>query len=235
MERSEFKNKVYSGGKKRYVDSSFHQSRIKPVLNWIKEEMLRKGRGLKILDVGCGTGEVSKLFIDLGNEVYGTDAVTSALREAKKRGVKVKRCDVEKGLQYPENSFDVVFAGQILEHIYDTENFLKECKRVLKKGGILIITTPNIASLPSRIRLFFGFYPRWVAPSLSHYQPADHIRAFTLGVLKKLVESAGFKVEKVTSNLVSFLPTRRTSPPWSCFLGRIFPSLGEILILKARR
>ncbi len=235
--RLNLKKQIYSSKrtKKGYISSVFHFSRIKPCLKWVEDEMKKVKKPLKILDVGCSTGEVAKFFIDMGNEVCGIDVCEDALKEAERKGVKTKIHDCEEPLPYGSEIFDVVYAGQILEHIYDTEGFLKECRRVLKKGGLLILSTPNIASLPSRLRLLFGLYPKWVAPSLKHYQPGDHIRAFTKSVLKDLVERCGFRVEQIISNLVSFLPTGRTSPPWCIFLGRIFPSLGEILILKARK
>lgn len=235
--RLNLKKQIYSSKrtKKGYISSDFHFSRIRPCLEWVEDEMEKVKKSLKILDVGCSIGEVAKFFMDMGNEVYGIDVCEDALKEAEKKGVKTRFHDCEEPLPYGPETFDIVYAGQILEHIYDTDGFLKECERVLKKGGLLILSTPNIASLPSRVRLLFGFYPKWVAPSPEHYQPGDHIRAFTKSVLKDLVERCGFRVEKIISNLVSFLPTRRTSPPWSISLGKIFPSLGEILILKARK
>ena len=64
--------------------------------------------------------------------------------------------DLESRFPYPEEFFDIVHAGEAIEHLYDTDSFVQECRRVLKKGGKLIITTPNTLSLPRRILYFFG-------------------------------------------------------------------------------
>lgn len=58
---------------------------------------------------------------------------------------------------------------------------------------------------------------------------------FTSGTLKQLLEESGFVVEKMMSNLVSFIPGRLTRRPWSVTLGRLMPGLGEVLIVKARK
>ena len=221
--------------KARYLFAPFNWARIEPCVKMIKCEMGLKKRSLRILDVGCSEGTVSKLFLDLGNDVYGIDIIPELIKKAKQKGVKARVWDCEKGLPFPNNYFDAVYAAELIEHIYDTEHLLKEARRVLKKNGVLILTTPNIASLTSRIRLLFGLYPKFVAPALKHWQPGGHIRTFTKDVLEMLLKRNGFEVEKVISNLLSFVPTKRTSEPWSVALGRMFPTLGEILIVKARK
>ena len=213
-----------------WITSPYHQARIIPMLKMIAEE----GEGLKVLDVGCGDGSISKFIIDLGNEVWGIDMDISKLRKAKKKGIKTHKWDINKGLPYKNNFFDLVQSSRFLEHIYDTEFFLKECARVLKPNGALIITAPNIASFTNRLRIIFGFYPKWIAPSKS-WHLGEHIRAFTKSVLKELLEKSGFKVEKVIADFVCFMPTKITNPPWSKILGKIIPSFGETLIAKARK
>lgn len=228
----------YYGKRKRkaqFLFAPFQWARISAAMDMIKSEMKFKGKALRVLDVGCSEGTVSKLILDLGNEVYGIDVVPDLIKRAQRKGIKARVADCERGLRFKNNFFDIVYAAELIEHIYDTEFFLQEAKRVLTRKGILILTTSNIASLTSRIRLFFGLYPKYVAPALKHWQPGGHIRAFTKGILELLLERNGFKVEKVASNLVSFLPTKRTSEPWSTLLGKLFPGLGEILIVKARK
>lgn len=225
----------YYGKKNMDIFATFPRlSRVKTAVEMIKSEMRKNKRNLKILDIGCNDGSISKLMQDLGNKIYGIDIVPILVKEARSKGIEAKVGDAEDGLPFSKNSFDIVYAGEVIEHIYDTEFFLREIRRVLKDDGVLIITTPNIASLPNRIRLFFGLYPKGVAEALSRDGLGGHIRVFTKAVLKKLLESNGFKVEKIVSNMVCFSPTKCTSLPWSTFLGKIFPGLGETLILKAR-
>jgi ubiquinone/menaquinone biosynthesis C-methylase UbiE len=204
---------------------------VTPMLKMLQEE----GEGLRVLDAGCGDGSKSELIIRLGNEVWGIDKNSEALSEAEKRGVKVLQGDLEKDLPFRSGFFDGVWCSSVLEHVFHTCRFLKECHRVLKPKGFLIVNANNIASLSNRLRLFFGFYPKWVAPSENYPRFASHVRVFTKPVFQEALTSAGFKVEKITADLVCFNPGWFTNPPWSESLGKILPSLGEVLIIKARK
>src|SRR5690348_16731056 len=89
-----------------------------------KEYVLsRIGRGKRVLDVGCLGGKISSLIMSQNNEVWGVEVNPAAAAVAERRGVKVKVADVEDGLPFESASFDVVNAGEILEHLYDTTKF----------------------------------------------------------------------------------------------------------------
>ena len=60
---------------------------------------------------------------------------------------------------FADDTFDLVILGEVIEHLYDPDVLLRECNRILKKNGVLLITTPNLTSWYNRILLFFGFYP----------------------------------------------------------------------------
>lgn len=208
--------------------------RIEPCLNIIRGEKETRGRRLKVLDVGCSDGTVSEMIKDVGNEVFGIDIIPHYVEKAKEKGIKAVLGDIEEGLPFDDEFFDVVYAAVLLEHIFDTEFFLREASRVLTMGGLLIISVPNIATLPNRIRMLFGFYPKFVAPAAS-WPLGGHTRVFSAPALRRLVEDNGFSVDCVLGNYVSFLPTARTVKPWSRFLARVIPTLSEVLILSARR
>lgn len=207
------------------------QTIVKPMLKMLQVE----GSNLKVLDVGCGDGVVSELLIKLDNEVWGIDQNPEALKEAEKRGVKIFEGNLEKDFLFKNESFDVIWCSRTLEHIFHTEHFLKECHRILKAKGALIITADNIVSLPNRIRVFLGFYPLQVAPSENYPRFTDHVRCFTKGTFKELLKRAGFKIEKFTSDFICFNFGQYNLPPRSEFLGKIFPALGSTLIAKARK
>jgi SAM-dependent methyltransferase len=218
-----------------FVLDALRWSRIGPCLRMIQEEQRDKGRRLTILDVGCGDGAVSRLFLEAGSEVFGVDIVPEFAEKASKKGIQVKVADVTKdGLPFPEMEMDVVYAGALIEHLYDPEFFLRECYRVLKEDGLLVLSTPNIASLTSRLRMLFGRGPKFYASALS-WEFGGHIRIFTSKTLKQLLKKNGLPVEEMTSNLVSFIPTRLTKRPWSVALGQLMPDLGEVLIVRARK
>src|SRR5687767_1413509 len=95
-----------------------------------KEYILsRIGRGKRVLDVGCLGGKVSRLIMEQNNEVWGIELNPAAAEVARQRGVRVKVANVEDGLPFDNTSFDVVNAGEVVEHLYDTKNFFEESRR----------------------------------------------------------------------------------------------------------
>ena len=228
----EFHRTRYAG---EFAVDELRWSRIRPCLRMVQEERARRDRGLSILDVGCGDGTASRLFQEAGHPVFGVDIVPEFVQAANEKGIQARVADVTRdGLPFPAGEMDVVYAGALIEHLYDPESFLRECRRVLCEEGIVIVSTPNIASLTSRLRMLLGRGPKFYASALG-WEFGGHIRIFTAPGLRRLLEETGFAVEEMVSNLVSFLPTWETRRPWSVALGRLLPSLGEVLIARARK
>jgi ubiquinone/menaquinone biosynthesis C-methylase UbiE len=113
---------------------------------------------LKVLDVGVGTGEVAlRIIKDVPNiKFYGIDAVDNC--EIKLAGFKKFNFDDE-DFPYRKNTFDIVYSNQVIEHMLDKDHLLEEKYRVLKKGGLCITVTENIASLDNIISLILGQEP----------------------------------------------------------------------------
>lgn len=178
----------------------------------------------RVLDVGCAGGYIALLLQQMGHKVVGVELNEQMAEEAESRGVEVLRQDLEQPLPLPDASFDVVHACEVIEHLYDTEGFLRELARVLVPGGVLIASTPNLNSLGNRIRVLAGRpVPMWGA------YPADrhggHIRVFNRLKLHELLERTGFAVKEVIgSNQTKLAP----------LLDR-FPSFSELLLVKAVR
>jgi 2-polyprenyl-3-methyl-5-hydroxy-6-metoxy-1,4-benzoquinol methylase len=232
MDRLSFHRARYAG---EFSPNRQRWLRIRPCLEMIRVERDRLCRQLTVLDVGCGDGTVSRLFIQVGHRVLGVDLVPEFVEKAGEKGVEARVADVtQEGLPFPAGQIDAVYAGALIEHLYDPEFFLRECHRVLREEGIVVLSTPNIASLTSRLRMLLGKGPKFYASALSQ-EFGGHIRMFTAGTLAQLLDENGFSVEEVTADLVSFLPTRKTRQPWSATLGRWLPGLGEVLIVKARK
>jgi 2-polyprenyl-3-methyl-5-hydroxy-6-metoxy-1,4-benzoquinol methylase len=207
------------------------QSIIKPMFEILKEQ----GDCLKVLDVGCGNGVVSELIVKLGHDVWGIDENTKVLKEARERGVKTFEGTLEKNFPFKNKSFDVVFCLRVLEHIFNTIKFLKECNRVLRKNGILIITADNILSLPNRVRMLFGFYPLSLAPSETYGRYSEHKRCFNKKAFQNILKESEFNIQETTSDFICFNLGQYNLPPRSEFLGKIYPSLGSTLIAKAMK
>lgn len=114
----------------------------------------------RMLDIGCRDGSIGQLLCKRGNEVIGIEISETAVALAREKGLHALRLDVEvEVLPFPEESFDVVVAAELIEHIYDIDRFLEEIRRMLKNGGFLVLTTPNLASLGRRRLLLVGRNP----------------------------------------------------------------------------
>lgn len=125
-------------------------------------ETIAKYKFNKILDIGCGDGGFSALLGKAcgAREVYGVEISEKGVEMANKNGVKALKCDIdEENLPFEDAYFDAVFAGEVIEHLFDPDHFLNEIHRVLKVDGIFVLSTPNLASLYNRFALLFGFMP----------------------------------------------------------------------------
>lgn len=98
------------------------------------------------LDVGCGTGIVVDGLTQIGIDAYGIEISQSSLNIAKN---KLGKYRIYNGttIPYENNTFDSVGSFNVIEHVEDVDAFLKESKRVLKKGGYLVVCTPNFMSI----------------------------------------------------------------------------------------
>ncbi len=138
----------------------------------------------KLLDVGCGGGRFLARMKRRGWQVEGTDFDEQATEKVTARyGIKtyvgdLAQCDL------PEDTYDAITLSQAIEHLYDPKGTLRECLRILKPGGLLVMTTPNAHSLGA---VEFGAYWRgWEAPR--------HLHLFTVESLRQLALGAGFDV-----------------------------------------
>lgn len=159
--------------------------------------------GDKLLDMGCGGGSFIFKVRDKYRELHGIDIASNRvseanrLREKKYPGANIsfRAADIDMGLPYADGYFDAVTCIATFQLIYDPYYVIEELRRVLKKGGVLMIEVPNIAWLPRRISLLLGNMSRtsgaggWDGGTL-HY--------FTVGSLKAFLEEQGFSVTCVS-------------------------------------
>jgi len=155
----------------------------------------------KMLDIGCNRGRIPELLLSSGIEIYGIDICPENVEAASRKGIIAQQGDVSRSLPYKDNSFDVILAGEIIEHLNDTDYFLDEIYRILAKDGALILTTPNLASLENRLRLVLGRQPLFVD---YNSQGHDHIRAYTKRALLTQLQQRGFVVEGCIGSFVPF-------------------------------
>lgn len=175
----------------------------------------------RVLDIGCGVGIIGSRFGNkFKSEVHGIDLSPSAIKIARSHGILAKVADIDGKWPYKGNYFDVVLGVQIIEHIYNPDNFLLEAGRVLKKNGILILTTPNLGAWFNRIILLFGYQPFFTEVSTvdktlgldftkkltSNRETVGHLRVFTLKALKDLLKLYNFKEKYIKGNSVDYFP-----------------------------
>lgn len=209
---------------------------------------LNLDKPVKILDVGCGIGALGYfLFKKNPNlKIFGIDISAAGIKTAKKNGVIGKVADIEKKWPFQSKSFDLVFGQEIIEHLVDTDIFIKESSRVLKKDGLLVITTPNLGAWYNRILLLLGFQPFFTEVSTIDKtlgisftrkltkvrEPLGHLRVFTLRALKDLLKLHKFKPVTVKGGKAFFLP--RFIHPFDELMSN-FPSLSSDLIVISKK
>lgn len=205
----------------------------------------------RILDIGCGDGNFSDLLKKAcrANEVCGVDISEKAIEAAKKNGVNALQLDIdENDFPFPDNFFDAVHAGEVIEHLYDPFHFLDEIHRTLSETGFLVITTPNLAAIHNRIALLLGYQPfpmlgakiniGGISEPDSKPTFTGHIRVLTLGSLKQLLKTHKFQIVEVKGSCADNLPENMRLSKIVRGIDRVFtlfPSLSYRAIVLARK
>jgi len=183
----------------------------------------------KLLDIGCTNGDFSEKLVRLGFDCYGLEFMDEAIKESRLKGIEVIKASFLKKFPFRDKTFNVVFAGEVVEHTINDNKFLEELFRVLKPGGLLILTTPNLTSLGNRLLMLFGKLPRF-AYSEFHY------RIYNPTLIKSKIEHAGFQIKKFDSNyiLISTFFNKFIGMIGE-FIGSILPFFGENFIIYAQK
>lgn len=160
----------------------------------------------KLLDVGCGDGNVSQLYKNKSKEVFGIDISKTALEKAKQRGIQTFIQDLNSlPLCFEDEYFDHIILTDVIEHVLNPIELLKESKRILKHSGTVIITTPNFARLSNRIRMVFLGDPVDILHWSKYGDEVEHLHWFTLPKLNFIIkETVGFKkIKYIPTGLIN--------------------------------
>jgi len=195
----------------------------------------------RILDIGCGDGSFIKKF-ENDCEVFGVDISSVAVKIAKEAGITAYEVDMSRTkLPFESEYFDLVYMGDVIEHLANPDFAIYEVARTLKPNGFLVLSTPNLASWLNRSLLLMGIQPLFSEVStlwdfgrfgrLDSF-PVGHLRLFTYGALKKFLIHHRFKIVKVEGASYEGLPRVLNN------IDRIFSrihSLSSIVIVIASK
>jgi len=210
------------------------------ILNLITERVDKQRSG-RILDIGCGDGSFSTRFKEYC-KVFGIDISQNAVDLAKKAGISAYKADIScQELPFDNEYFDIVYMGDVIEHLLDPDFAVCEVARVLRSNGVLVLSTPNLASWLNRLLLVVGLQPLSSEVSTmknfgrygkQDITPVGHLRLFTYRALKEFLVYYQFSVLKVKGAPFDGLPS---------ILGKVdmiisnIPSLSSILVVEAQK
>lgn len=145
----------------------------------------------RCLDLGCGDGGTAGPWLSTHATAYvGVDIAQTAINRARARGLDARRIDDAGSLPFDDGEFDVVVSVEVLEHLLEPQRVAAEASRVLRPGGVFLVTVPNVAYWRRRLEL--GLLARWnpFGDDLSTREPwrDPHIRFFTPKTLRRMLE-----------------------------------------------
>lgn len=170
------------------------------------------GTGKKVLDLGCRDGMLSAFYAE-GNDCTGVDIDQEALSLAKSRlNIKTFWLDLNEEWPFAKESFDVIIACEILEHIFFLSPLLERIAASLKPGGLFIGSVPNAFRMKNRFRFLLGN---------PYENDPTHVRQFSWGSLHQMLEPQFSEIQVVPLQ-GKILPFWRVSERAPFFLQRVF-------------
>jgi SAM-dependent methyltransferase len=151
----------------------------------------------RVLDAPCGgQAALTRVLIDSGFNAHGADLDIQAEESL---GGAFTKVNLDEPLPWPDGAFDAVFSTEGIEHLENHFSFLREVCRILKPSGVLVLTTPNITALRSRVRFFgSGFFGRDSRPlNEASRHPLHHIGLATLPELRYELHVSGFRLFEI--------------------------------------
>lgn len=176
-----------------------------------------------VLDIGCAAGALLVFLREQGWHVTGVEISPCANFAKDERGLDVRNIPLEDN-KFPDNSFDVILASHLIEHLNNPGAFLAETFRILKKSGYIFITTPNINGFQSCL-----FGSRWRSAIF------DHLYLFSKRTMLRMLKEKGFMIESCHTwgGLAA-----GTAPQWlkktADLLAKQF-SCGDVMIVRAKK
>src|SRR3989344_2215975 len=216
---------------------NFHKKRYLDIL-----QSIHINKNVKILDLGCSNGHLLLILKKLGADVCGVDYTDKCKERFKKYGIMFKKCNIESDpLPYLDDTFDYVMMNEVIEHLVKEINLpIKECKRILKKNGKLIISTPNACELGKRLLFLLGKNIYWDINSFYERGIYErHNREFSMDELKFILKINGFSKfkSKYLSSWEGLRQIEKNNPLATIIsmIQKIFPKFRSNLLIIANK
>lgn len=166
----------------------------------------------RVLDIGCSDGKMGMELKNRGCEVWGIDISSKSVKIARTRLNKAFCFDIESDrlAQLPKKYFDVIVFSDVLEHLYAPEEVLVKYKKLLKKGGRIIVSIPNVAFWQIRLHLLIG---KFEYQNLSILDPT-HLRFFTAKTAEAMFSKSGLRIIYTDSSRIG----------WRGFITSLWPT-----------
>ena len=208
----------------------------------------RPGMAARVLDVGCGDGSfLEHLAARIGDRrvsYVGVDYSEYQLAKAARLPYEFHKCDLGEGIPLPDGSVDLVHAAEIIEHLYDPDLLIEECARVLRPGGHLVVTTPNLHAWYNRVLFLVGMQPIFHETSTRSTEvgagvlrrfkrdsrPVGHLRLFNRAALIDLLRREGFDTVEIRGARFHGVPRALR---WLDTALCVRPTMSSILVVVA--
>jgi 2-polyprenyl-3-methyl-5-hydroxy-6-metoxy-1,4-benzoquinol methylase len=191
-------------------------------INNLAKLLVKNRSNIHILDVGCSNGSFVSIANSLGLRAEGVDPSENAITDGFKKGLNLHTGFLDE-VAFPDNSFDAITLYEVIEHVSDSSSLFKECARILRPNGILLVGTGNVDSWTRRIKKH-----NWDFFDMEKH--GGHINFFSPKSLSILAPRVGFRVVKIDTSSVKFF--EKSEMPAGLY--RIFKVLSEILNLPAK-
>ena len=190
MSQSSYYNDFYK--ELSVIDNQYNLiDKIEPMLPDLKTKS-------RVLDIGCGHGAIAKALLGRGFDVSGVEINQEALSSLRAAGINA----IEKDISQPfslDKQYDLILLLDVLEHVFDQADVLKEVDRILKDNGTFLVTVPWDFIMGPFFLLFNlnCLYMGYVKGSIYHKYRCGHIHHFTKSRLKEVLAQNGFVLDKV--------------------------------------
>lgn len=176
LNTSSFWDKKMSGKVKLNSQDGMTRDRVKLSFGFLPRSVK------KVLDIGAGNGFIEEFLSQINVKIFGNDISSVSVKNLKSKFKGEFRKESLYRMQYPKNSFDAIFALEVLEHVPPTKifNLLKKIKGILRKNGSFILSIPTNEGLENMKN-----------------NPSGHVRVYTENLIRAELEIVGFKIIKI--------------------------------------